>query len=122
MTNHTDPKRATLIAALKAAAVADVTISYDGYGDEGQIESITAHNAEGLEIDLKALPSNPGEPCGPLEDLVDDYAWHLIEAHHDGFENNQGTYGEVAIDVVNDAITIDHNDRYIDSVNTTTEL
>lgn len=44
--------KVAVFAALAGAGIASVTVSFDGYGDSGQIESIVAHDAAHAEIPL----------------------------------------------------------------------
>jgi len=39
--------KAALFEALAAAGIVTVVVSFDGYGDSGQIEAIEAHNEQG---------------------------------------------------------------------------
>jgi hypothetical protein len=96
-----------------------VVAAYDGEGDSGQINDITATAADESEVSLEGLP------CGPdtlLADELDDFAWQCLGAYHGGFENNDGGYGDVTIDVTEGKVYIDHNDRFVDVTNTTSEV
>ena len=34
-----------------------------------------------------------------LQEALDDFAWAVLDAYHDGFENNDGGFGTIVIDV-----------------------
>jgi hypothetical protein len=92
---------------LKAAGVRSVHIDYDGCGDSGQIESIGYLDQEGESID----------PCGKVsmtEDQLMDLFYDLIEARHPGWENNDGAFGELEWNLIDDTLRHTHNDRFTD--------
>lgn len=112
--------------ALAAAGITTVTVTFDGYGDSGQIEDVTAQKSEAI-VDLPAgqvflssavwnsdaVEQAPTEIAAAIEQLCYDCLRHS----HPGWENNDGAYGEFVFDVARRVITLDHNDRY-----TATEL
>ena len=118
--------KAELIKALAAIKVSRAVIEYDGCGDEGQIESVEAFRANGESVSLEtppfALTVEGGEATTSLRDALDDYAWELLAVTHDGFEDCDGGHGTITIDVAKATVTLDHNQRFTDSVNTVTEV
>lgn len=117
-----------LLKALRARGIARVQIEYDGEGDSGQIGEITAHDARGKIVALNhpiRLALRDGERptrYGSLGGAIDDLAWTILGHYHDGFVNNDGGFGTISIDVAEATVTLDHNDRVVDSVNTTTQV
>jgi hypothetical protein len=111
-----------ILAALKAIGAAVVTITYDGEGDSGQIDDITAHTTDNTEVNLDVPFVGPAANSSTLRNAIDDLAWQCLQALHDGFENNEGGCGEIIIDVATGGITVDHNDRIVELNNTVTEL
>lgn len=111
---------AALFDALAAAGITTVTVTFDGYGDSGQVESIDASNADGAthlppcEIELV----QPGEGDGtehvatPIEQAIEELAYDLLRDTHAGWENNDGAFGEFSLDVAARTISLDHNERY----------
>ena len=121
--------KAELIRLLVAINATRVVIAYDGCGDNGQIESVEAYDALGKELPLDAPPfeltNGTPETTGryaSLREALDDYAWDLLAVYHDGFEDGDGAFGEITIDVGKALVTIDHNARFTDSTNTMTEV
>ena len=124
--------RAALFAALAAAGIHTVVVTFDGYGDDGQIESIGASTADNAEV---ALPNAPIEvrdvafetasvtptPTSARE-IIEAMAYDLLSETHDGWENNNGAYGAFTFSVPGQAITLDYNARFIDSTNYQHEL
>lgn len=113
--------KATLLDALAAAGITTVTVTFDGYGDSGQIEDITAQQGETIvdlpagEVSLAsavwgsdAVSATRMEIAAAVEQLCYD----LLEQSHPGWENNDGASGEFVFDVAARAITLDHSERY----------
>jgi hypothetical protein len=125
MTKPLKAAKAALLEVLRHAAIAFVEIEYDGVGDSGQIHAIIAYTAANVPLSCERLRDTmvalPDKPAMSLEEALDDFAWHLLGLYHDGFVNNDGGYGTIAIAVDTGKITIDHNDRIIDVVNSVTE-
>lgn len=92
--------RGVMAAALDALAklgAAEARIAYDGYGDSGMVEGVSATGANG-EIEL------PGE----IRNQLVTAAEFLLP---DGWENNSGAFGELVLDVANRRLTREHNWR-----------
>jgi hypothetical protein len=90
---------------LKDAGVARIEVYYDGCGDSGQIESIHYFDTENKQIDL------PGRVTLTHEALMDLF-YDLIEVRHDGWENNDGAFGEFTWDLTADTLLHTHSERY----------
>ncbi len=105
--------------ALAAAGITAVSVSFDGYGDSGQIESLDAE-ANGTRIVLPAASITIAKPDAEalthqdvsLADAIEQIAYDLLEEKHCGWENNDGAYGEFVFDVATRGITLEHNERY----------
>lgn len=76
-----------------------VSITYDGYGDSGDIQDRSLDD----------------------EELV-DFLFDIVEDHHSGWENNEGGGGTVTWDLSTDKITLEHYDNIISQSYTTTEI
>src|SRR5436190_24105294 len=90
---------------------------------------LLAFRANGESVSLEtpplALTVKGGETTmryPSLGDALDDYAWELLAVTHARFENYDGGYGTITIDVAKTTVTLDHNQRFTDSVNTVTEV
>ena len=120
------PNKAALFAALAVAQVNTVIVAFDGYGDEGQIESIDASGEDGpvtlpdVAIEIVA-PTRDGlgleDRAMPVAEAIEEIAYTLLRDAHPGWENNDGAYGEFTFNVAERTITLDHNSRYTE-VNT----
>jgi len=118
--------KAALFGALAAAGIVTVTVTFDGCGDSGQIESVDARNAHGdvaLPDDRIETASAPWEGTEPerrtlsVGKAIEEMAYRFLEQTHGGWENNEGAYGEFTFDVAARTITLDYNERYIETEN-----
>ncbi|MCG8584116.1 MAG: hypothetical protein MI757_05335 [Pirellulales bacterium] len=88
---------ATTCDQLAEQGVDTLRIAYDGYGDSGSVESITAFaDKKEMELDDK------------LHQTLRDAAYDLLPG---GWEINEGSYGELVVDVANRQVSREHNWR-----------
>lgn len=114
--------KAAILPLLAEAAIALVRIEYDGGGDEGQVHDVSAFSAEGKPANL------PHAECAQhqlnfdgsvtvdtvdLSAALDNLAESALEALYDGWENGEGAFGEVVIDVASGRVTLEHNSRFV---------
>ncbi len=118
--------KADLLNALALAGITHVVVTFDGYGDSGQIENVEARAGD-LET---AIPSATIEICQSvwgqpeperssvsIATAIESLAYDVLEQTHCGWENNDGAYGDVTFDVAAHTITLDYNERYTASEN-----
>lgn len=124
-----------LFDTLAAAGITQVTVTFDGCGDSGQIEDTT------VEPEGKALPeheimwvegksdyTNTDGPfntwarkwtfdtkAGKVQELLESIVWDYMDKEHPGWENNAGAYGEFIFEVNHRIVNYNHNTRFIDS-------
>lgn len=117
--------KAELFDVLVSGDVATVTVTFDGCGDSGQIESINAFDSSGdpiqlptttmeiAEIELETLATRimAVKPSEAIEALV----YWFLETTHGGWEDNDGAFGEFTFTVADQSIMLDYNERYTDS-------
>jgi hypothetical protein len=110
--------------ALAQAGITRVCVSFDGEGDSGQIENVSAqtevktvefppvtvtlHLAEYGASELVPTEMN-------LQDAVERLCYGYLEQEHGGWENNDGAYGEFTFDVAARTITLDFYGRIVDT-------
>ena len=113
-----------LFDAMTAAGVTHVTVTFNGEGDSGQIESIGAWNGETavdfpqIQVAYAALTwDNPAVEMRQLslEDVVEQLAYDFLADVHDGWENNGGAYGEFCFDASARSIHLEFNERFTSS-------
>jgi hypothetical protein len=117
--------KAALFEALARSGVTMVLVHFDGYGDSGQIESIEARIGEN-PVDLPDAQVEITKACWghseieqstiSIRDAIEHLAYDFLEEMHDGWENNEGAYGEFTFDVAKRAITLDYNERISEAV------
>ncbi len=99
--------RDRLFDGLSAAGITHVTVTFDGEGDSGQIESIGAWAGDkavdfpATKIEYAALTWDDPEVemrSLSLEDVVEQLAYDFLSDAHGGWENNDGAYGEFCFD------------------------
>ncbi len=120
--------KAALFDALAQAGTTTVVVTFDGYGDSGQIEDISA-KAGDLDVDPPKLDVEIARAdwdsveiarCRlPIRDVIEQLAYDFLRQTHCGWENNDGAYGEFTFDVTERTITLDYNERYTSSENYT---
>ena len=82
---------------LAELGITQVRISYDGCGDSGAVETVTAFQGED-EVDLPKV----------MEETLAEAAEKLLPS---GWEINDGSFGELALDVAQRKLTREHNWR-----------
>jgi hypothetical protein len=114
-----------LFDALAAAGINIVTIAFDGSGDSGQFEEPVGYDAESREIAIptgiitvKSVDFDTGtvsERTTTVGDYIETLACDFLEGTHDGWENGEGAHGEFSFALTERTITLDYNERYIES-------
>jgi len=113
-----------LFDGLTVAGITHVTVTFDGAGDSGQIESIgacsgdTAVEFPATEIEYAALTWDDPEVEMrqlSLEDVVEQLAYDFLSDTHSGWENNDGASGEFCFDAAARCIHLEFNERFTSS-------
>lgn len=109
--------------ALAAANITSVVVEFDGEGDSGQINAVTAFRGE-EQVELPVTPvtlqrasSNQTELRSaeePLPQAVETLCYDYLGHAHGGWENNDGAYGEFRLDVGARTVELEFNGRYTD--------
>jgi hypothetical protein len=79
--------------------VAEITIRYDGSGDQGCIGDVIARDSNDNELTLHT----------DLQHAVEDIAYDLLAVHCGGWEINEGSSGVITIDAKTLQGTIEHD-------------
>jgi hypothetical protein len=120
--------KAVVFDALVAAGLTRVAGEFDGEGDSGQINGITAHAGEApAEFPSTALTVHRAPHNGSdlqtaeatLRDAIETLCYDYLTQCHDGWENNDGAYGTFELDIPNRSIHLDFNERFTDTTNST---
>jgi hypothetical protein len=118
--------KAALFDSLAAAGIENVIVTFDGYGDSGQIEGINA----GVGDQTIPLPSDQIEIARTtwespeierltqtVQEAIETLVYDFLRQVHSGWENNDGAYGDFIFDVAERTIKLDYNERYTSSEN-----
>jgi hypothetical protein len=120
--------KGALLNALALAGVTRVVVSFDGYGDSGQIENVEVQAGDdqvampGAAIEFSEAIWDQAEPrrsSAGIAAVVESLAYAVLEKTHCGWENSDGAFGDVIFDVAEGVITLDYNERYTASENYT---
>ncbi|MDX2264791.1 MAG: hypothetical protein NW215_07445 [Hyphomicrobiales bacterium] len=113
--------KAALFHALKPHGIALVIADFDGAGDSGQIETITALNAAKAETSLPSVgltlyminqdASGQDTIEVALAEAIETLCYDFLEQTHSGWGNEDGAFGECCFDVEAGTITLDYNER-----------
>lgn len=123
--------KAALFDVLHARGITQVVVSFDGYGDSGQIEDIEATAQDVITplpdgiIKLSFASSYDPEPREEdltVKSAIEAMAYDCLSETHGGWENNDGAYGEFVFEVADRSIALDYNERFTDSENYTHEF
>jgi len=112
--------KAAIFDALAEAGLDRLEVSFDGCGDSGQLESLIAlpgsRAAALTEASVLRLDAfwgqNTAERRITLEDAIEEVCYDLLSLEHDGWEIDDGAFGEFGFDVAARTITLDFNERY----------
>ncbi len=112
--------KTALFDVLAAAGVVTVVVTFDGYGDSGQIESIDGRDAHGevaVPEDAVTIASVTREAeveqrTMSCREAIEQVAYDRLNATYGGWENNDGAFGAFTFDVAARSISLDYNGRY----------
>jgi hypothetical protein len=113
--------KTALFDALAAAGVTHAVVSFDGYGDSGQIENVEVKAGD----TLVAMPEGtvqiaeavwgkpePARTAVSIAEVIERLVYDFLTETHCGWENNDGAYGDFTFNVAERTITLDYNERY----------
>lgn len=118
--------KARLFACLASVGITLVTVTFDGYGDSGQIEDIAAFIGDepadlpGGTVEVKTLHHGADQPVThhlSAREEIESLVYDLLGQAHCGWENNDGAYGQFTFDVTTGTIALDYNERFTSSEN-----
>jgi hypothetical protein len=113
--------KSVLVAALAAGGIRYVEIAYDGSGDSGAIEETVFCGADNAPLTCPATTVEVARlRCDgvdieravvPLREALDDFVYAALASEHSGWEINEGSYGQLRIDLDEDRIALCHSSR-----------
>lgn len=123
-TNANDRNREKTFEALASEGITRMTVTFDGSGDSGQIEAVTAFIGD-TEAALPPVPAQIehvswGSSVStatqeiPLQQAIECLCYGYLTQMYDGWENNDGAFGEFTFDVAKRSIAFEFNSRFTD--------
>jgi hypothetical protein len=118
-----DMNKAVLFDALAPAGITTIHVEFDGEGDSGQINGVSARAGDdavqlpAMQIMILQLFWGQTEPESSelqLDAAVEALCYGYLEQEHGGWENNDGGYGEFIIDIEARTIDLEFCGRYTD--------
>ena len=116
--------KTALFDALAAAGITTVFVNFDGCGDSGQIEMLEAKAGDDViplptvQIEIASAvwgSATIDRQTRPLEEAIEILVYDVLNETHGGWENNDGACGEFTFDVAERTITLDYNERHMES-------
>ena len=104
--------REEILPQFAALKVANIEVSYSGYGDSGAIDGCQYRDSDGSRVDRALIPTS-------LVESLESCVYEFLPA---GFEINDGSQGTVTIDVPRGTVTIEHQENYTESRDSTREF
>ncbi len=120
--------KAVLSDALTEAGITHIVVSFDGYGDSGQIEDVeTRAGGDSIAMPTAMIEiarfvwgqAEPERATISIADAIESLAYDVLERTHCGWENNDGAFGDITFDTAARTISLDYNERYTSSENCT---
>ena len=108
----TDRLRDQILPQFRRLGVANIEVSYSGYGDSGAIDGVQYRGPTGIRVDRAPIPTQ----------LVEDLERCAYSFLPPGFEINDGGQGSLTIDVQASKVTLTHETNYTASDSTTKEI
>jgi uncharacterized protein DUF6878 len=117
--------KAALFEVLSRAGITNVNVEFDGYGDEGQIESVQAYAGD-VEAELPSeeqvkLTRIAWDGDGDIfrsecdvKSAIENLVYDFLEVHLGGWEINEGSFGDFRFNVKDRTITIQLNNRHME--------
>jgi hypothetical protein len=113
--------KAVIFDALVAGHITEVHVEFDGCGDSGQIECMTAYRGEEkielpiIAVTLQQVSWGDIEVRNAEEKLpqaIETLCYDYLEETNDGWENNDGAFGEFHLDVAERTVELEFHARY----------
>lgn len=122
----TDANKEILFDFLKKEGVEQVTVEFDGGGDDGQIDGsdlpdkVSKIVIKGSKVSQGTIYSKDGptrqwkNDC-TVGEIVDGICYEILESLYGGWENNDGAFGNFIFNVKKRSVSLEFNERYTES-------
>jgi hypothetical protein len=119
----TKVNKQTIFDALAARGFTRINVTFDGEGDSGQIDNLAGFVGDVLTklpdvtLMLQQTDWTGGQVAGresTLPAAIEQLCYDYLEQEHDGWENNDGAFGEFILDVAGRTVELEFNGRFTD--------
>lgn len=115
--------KSALFPILEAAGITTVTVAFDGEGDSGQIESVSAFvDNQPAKLPKRIItlhrvswPDQTHSEPRDVREAIEALCYGYLEQEHGGWENNDGAFGEFTLHVRERRVEMEFNQRLQDS-------
>jgi len=104
--------RTEILPTLLKLRVATVEAAYSGYGDSGAIDGVQYRDVAGERVDRTTIAQ-------PLVEQLESCIYEFLPS---GFEINDGGQGTLTIDAQTAKVTIQHQENYTETRDSTREF
>jgi len=113
---------------LSQAGIDTVTVTFDGCGDSGQIEEIKAVTNRALvsfpDVRLALQTTSFGDEEFTMKEVsvreaIEELCYGYLEQEHDGWEIDDGAFGEFTLNVTERRVVLNFNSRFTDHFHST---
>jgi hypothetical protein len=104
--------RAEIIPRLAQHRVTNVEVAYSGYGDSGAIDGVQFRDPAGQRVERTSLP-------GDVIEQLENCLYEFLPA---GFEINDGSQGTLTLDTHTAKVTIQHQENYTETRDSSQEF
>ncbi len=134
-TKRKKKEKAADYAALAALGIARIEITYDGSGDGGCIDTVTAYGAAGQIIGMlpeanviirvrdtvwneaaQTYQTSFAERRVSVREAIVHWCYDILEDHFPGWEIDDGSSGTITIDVKKRRGRLEHDARYTEVI------
>lgn len=112
--------KAVLFDTLAKAGITSVEVTFDGYGDSGQIEDVVAKAGDKEvalpPVNIDVAHAEWGSPdivrtTRSMSQAIEQLVYDFLRETQAGWENNEGAFGNFYFEVAERTITLNYNER-----------
>jgi hypothetical protein len=107
--------------ALASAGITDLAVSFDGWGDSGQLQGLEARTGStvtaipAVNVSIHEYFYGGAQPLidvvKTLIEAVEELCYGYLNERHGGWEIDDGSFGDFSFDVANRTIRLEYNGR-----------
>jgi hypothetical protein len=112
--------------ALASAGITELAVTFDGWGDSGQLQGMEAHTGStvtaipAVNVSIHEYSYGGARPLihvvKTLIEAVEELCYGYLNELHYGWEIDDGSFGDFCFDVANRTIRLEYNGRITDVI------